>query len=584
MATLFPAAPDKARVDAALLDLWNALAPHGCGACHGAPGGDGWGRHQMPYWLQWKSQAVALLGTLDPGVAKVNPRDIKLFALLSGSLGTPMPPPRGLVVPADTVLLEALDTSSPDELPGALSRIGRTTADLRAGLGTEIVYANAKGTCFDRRNTGADPWAESICSPFEAIAAFASTWKGDAGKSIAAWNAVANQAAGVPHYDALEGVVDDEKPVTLTGTKVVASVTRVGDETIYGLPAGVTVSFYVQPAPDDSLLAFTRTDGRVALAPQAFWLADPGDSTKGADFFADGMRYDPIFSPGFDFKRKRGFVIGAAGVKGSDDSKNFYVYRSTGKRLERLRFTNPVDDIAGYQTIARIDDATKVNARWANLVGKYVIMGKRWRWFAVEEERNTAGETTGLKRTTPSGTGTLAPICATLTGERGDRIKSFDTSDSMISPDGRWLSLRQGSGLTRALLIVSTKDCAVIHVPKIAGKPVSAGKAAFSHDGRFVAFHAFGSDGTQDDPMAFHNMGLPKKHADNGKVSNIFLFDTDNGRLEQVTFHAPGAASSYVALFPTFNGDATRLYYHRHGKGKSASEIVVRANPLEVFR
>jgi Tol biopolymer transport system component len=131
---------------------------------------------------------------------------------------------------------------------------------------------------------------------------------------------------------------------------------------------------------------------------------------------------------------------------------------------------------------------------------------------------------------------------------------------------------------------VSTRDCAIVHVPRIAGETISSGKASFSANGRYVAFHAFGPDGRQDDPMAFHNLNLIRRHVEEGKVSNLFLYDTETDEVKQVTDYVSGGPKAYVALFPMFNGDASKLYFHRHAKGQQSSEIVVLDNPLSVFR
>lgn len=100
----------------------------------------------------------------------------------------------------------------------------------------------------------------------------------------------------------------------------------------------------------------------------------------------------------------------------------------------------------------------------------------------------------------------------------------------------------------------------------------------FSHNERFMVFHAFGENGKQFMRDRITNADLIKRRANAGVVANLFLYEIDSDRLVRLTDNS--SSSSAVNFFPNFSGDDRWIYYHRHRKGARATEVLKIANPL----
>lgn len=330
-------------------------------------------------------------------------------------------------------------------------------------------------------------------------------------------------------------------------------------ERVYSLPAGETVSYYTRVAPDLSKIGFTRTK------PDAFrHFPVVLDLRNGKMTPLTDVAYDPIFSPDYSEQKKQGFMIGARGG-GSSYAKHFAFYLP-GQLLRPKReyyFSN----VSGYPTIAKLDDESVLPDALRPFVGKYLVMGKRWRWFILDAVTNRAGEVIDFKQVYPSGELAAPPFCP-------DLDVNFDKSDSMLSPKGRFISAKKYDR-DKVPAIVRIKDCSILQTPSLDG--LYGGKATFSNDERFVTFHAFGVDGRQHVVDQLTNEGLIKRWADSGLISNAFLYDISSETLTRLTTNS--ASNRAINFFPNFSGSGEWIYFHQHRQFGSSSEIFRLRNP-----
>lgn len=580
---LLPEAKDKLAIESSTFKLWNALQIHGCGGCHGGDGGAGWEAQKMPYWSYWKSSVLGQLGLEDPEVSSIKVDNFHLYRILSGDKDLRMPPLEAhKIVATNKALLDQLTTNrmGPD-LDAQLANAGSNLDAFKKSLGTQLIYSNKFGVCFDHRSTGLDPYAESLCLPFSELASLITKWKGDLRPGITAWQRLANEAKSKNHYDSEEGVIGKmnelppgEIPPGTGGAEPGEPIREPsGEEVIYRTPASYTISYFIRVAPDDSWIAFTASSvpNGVRHYPYMIRVSNPTQKVNFSE-----IRYDPTFVSDFNVSKGTGFIVGGSGVDGSEFAKyySFFTPGTTGTPRQKWY----IDDISGYGTVAKITRPNDVNAAWTKFANQYIVMGKRWRWIAVDTVKDANGRTTDIRKLFPAGEASARAICPEIWN---NNETSLNNADSMISPDGRWISLKRNPD--NATVVVSTKNCKISHVvPAKNGKPITGGKATFSNDGRYLAFHAFGAEGTARDESLFANQDRIKDLANSGYVANAFVYDLDTNKLAQLTHYSN--ANPYVSLFPMFNGDNSILYFHRHKKGASSSEIVRIKNPLGAFR
>lgn len=337
------------------------------------------------------------------------------------------------------------------------------------------------------------------------------------------------------------------------------------EELIYSLPSGETISFYTRVAPDLSSVGFTKTKtGVFKYEPVVLDLVTKTESPL------VGLAYDPTYSHDYDLTQKQGFLFGARG--GSSSFAKYFLFYLPGE-FSQAKVEYYFSNISGYASVAYLRSTDGLPPALHPFVGKYLIFGKRWRWFVVETVLNSSGEVIDVKRVHPA-TGDLAaePLCPGL-------ASSFDKSDSMISPFGRYISLKRFDK-DKVPTILRTEDCTVISTPALNG--LYGGKATFSNDEQFMTFHAFGENGTDPIVDQITNDDLIKKWADMGLVSNLFIYDIQADRVTRVTGNTK--TSPAVNFFPNFSGDGAWLYYHRHLKGDDSTKIFRILNPLYVPR
>lgn len=339
------------------------------------------------------------------------------------------------------------------------------------------------------------------------------------------------------------------------------SCTASAQEFVYRLADGETISFYTRVAPDLSGIGFSKTKiGDFKYAPVFLDFATFKESAL------IQTAYDPTFSPDYNLEKKQGFLFGARG--GSTSYAKYFSFYLPGKFTRAHRevfFAN----ISGYATVALLSDETLLPAVLKPFVGKYIIMGKRWRWFIVDALKDSQGDVVDVQVIYPLNSDKAAPpLCPNLSS-------NFDQADSMISPRGQYISLKRTNS-AKVPVIVRTKDCAVMSSPALA--QLYGGKATFSNDERFMAFHAFGVNGEVFTEDSITNDGMIKEWADKKVVANAFLYDIANDQVVRLTSNSetnPG-----VNFFPNFSGDGQWIYFHRHAPGEKATEIWRIENPL----
>lgn len=326
-------------------------------------------------------------------------------------------------------------------------------------------------------------------------------------------------------------------------------------ERVHTLANGETISFYTRVAPDLSAIGFTRTKpGSFSYAPVILDLKSY-EVTSLQD-----IRYDPTFSPDYNLELKTGLVFGARGGA-STHAKHmaFYLPGQFDRPKQEFYF----DNISGYATVAHLADANTLPLALKPFAGHYLVMGKRWRWFIVEAVKDSEGGVIDYKRIyPPQGTLAAAPLCSNLNVD-------FDKSDSMLSANARYISAKRRDR-NKVPVIVRLQDCSIVPTPALDG--LYGGKASFSNDERFMAFHAFGEDGRFRVVDQMTNNGLIKKWADAGLIANVFLYDIELGKLTQLTFN--DERNSAIDFFPNFSGDGKWIYFHQHKKNAPASEIL----------
>ena len=374
-------------------------------------------------------------------------------------------------------------------------------------LGTQPVFENSRSICFNQANN-------DLC---EAFALYQRSIKREGAK---AWN------------DEIDRIVqksqDDKKkdnPDISDWDVSNISVIPIGKghELLHAFKTPTTVSFFTRVAPDQSGIGMTLTkhynNGSVKkkyepvifqLLPEAKLFALPGTS------------YDPFYSPDYDARRGRGFIFGARGHSGSNKAKtySFYLPGKFSSVKRDFYFSN----ISGYGTVAKITDPSVVSPKWASHNGDYVIMGKRWNWFGLKTKKNFSGKVTDVAVIDKAGTNRAHdPICSF-------KNMSFDKSDSMLSPDGRYISLKTNPH--KVPVIVATRDCRIVNKDDLKG--YYGGKASFSNNSRYMVFHGFGVNGKQQVFDQMSNNGLIRKLANQGIVANIFVYDINNRRVRQI--------------------------------------------------
>lgn len=344
-------------------------------------------------------------------------------------------------------------------------------------------------------------------------------------------------------------------------TLLLFSFTSAAQEVIYELPPNETISFYTRVAPDESAIGFTKTR-------RGLFRYDPIVLSLSNNFVSplDAISYDPTFSPDYSLRDNVGFLFGARG--GSTAYAKYFSFYLPGK-FENEKFEIYFSNISGYASVALLKDETILPDTLKPYLNKYIIMGKRWRWFILDAVTNSGGEIIDFKRVYPeSGTLAAAPLCTNLGG-------NFDFADSLLSPKAQYISLKR-TDHNKVPVIVRTKDCSILNTPALSG--LYGGKAMFSHNERFMVFHAFGENGKQFMRDRITNGDLIKRRANEGVVANLFLYEIKTDRLIRLTNST--SSSPTVNFFPNFSGDDRWIYYHRHRQGASATEVMKIANPL----
>lgn len=601
---LIPDASKRKVAEQITHNLWLAMQPYGCRSCHSTPQGEGWENAKYPYWDFFKSSVYSHLDLLDPEVSKIKAPNFRLYRMLSGEVA-PVMPPRAAAEGADAQasllhLVKGFDDRHMREVANRVSAAkgsacpkGAEPKECRAGLadalGHSPLFTTREGLCIDKVRLRQLANVPSLCDVFERLAVFANrmVWFNNK-RAIEEWIALTENARKKNHYDPKEGKFL-ERPVFDAGAGQTSSTgvlagTQGGQvagkgRILFTLPGSNTVSYYTRVAPDDSWIAVTQT-GPEKYIPSIVRVAQPATQHR-----LQNMSYDPTFSPDFSESEAKGFVFGARGFNASELAKvySFFLPGTTGQPVASFNF----DDISGYGTVAQISAATApyVAEVWKKLwekVGDYfVIMGKRWRWVAVKTTQ-AGGRVNGVQlvsapeRGLPGGSATAPPVCGQFTDSTGRNDTSVAFAESMMSQDGRFIALN--SQRDGALLIINTKNCAIEHAPSLQQKYLQGSKVAFSNDGQFVAFHAFGEDGLAAGENSLAANHAIRNLAQAGRVANLFVYSTRTKQTRQITNYKK--ADKTVAWFPNFNGDASRLYYHRHVAGKPGSEVLVIENPV----
>lgn len=578
LSELFPNDADRVKVETITRKIWEGLEPHGCQSCHSTPAGPGWEAAKMPYFDYWKSAVIVHLDLVDRETSQPTPTNFKLYRQLSGQIAPIMPPrPEGSMTDEGATLLNGVQGFGGELRCTGSSNAAACREELWRALGGAPIYTNRTGVCIDHVRLE-HVSAPSLCESFAELSKFIATWRSTPQQGVKAWLDVVKKAATLDHYDKLEGIISDGNdgpgagPIVSGGEGSVVGKGRV----LFATARDTTVSFYTRVAPDDSAIAFTQTSATKKFDAKMVDLRNIENQ-----FGLQNISYDPTFSPDYSVAEKKGFIVGARGTLSSETEKlySFYVPGTRGEPV--LTLTLP--EISGYGSLARITAANKgsVADKWRQLqerAGDFtVVMGKRWKWFAVQPKVSSAGATTGIKVLSdssvglPGGNGVAAPVCRTITDATGRNDTAVGFAESMISGDGRWIALN--SQMDGALLLVSTKTCAIEHVATFRGKAMQGSKAAFSVDGNLVTFHAFGEDGLSAAENGVANNGAIRTLAEGGRISNIFVYDTRTKQTRQITDYK--REDRTVAWFPNFNGDGSKIYYHRHRAGQRASEVLV---------
>ena len=421
-------------------------------------------------------------------------------------------------------------------------------------LGTQPLYINDTGKCFEQFK------AEGLCDFFEGVYNIART------KGKTRWNRLVTKAKGLDHGKD-EVVVNEDENIQRAFNVDFSS------RNVYTLPKDQTISFYTRIAPDESAISFAATK-----IPGMFYRPVVlTNSSPSYMYHLDETKYDPTFSPRYDVNNDSGFLFGVKGAVPSNSGRakvlSFYRPGDFKDPIATRTWTN----ISGYPTAAylREEYRNEYPQRWIDRgwIGKTIVMGKRWR-YVVADRKDGSGSIDLI----PSGKVAFRPVCSINQLNQlalENDIASFDMADSMISPDGRFISLK--SNPNKVPVIVRTKDCTLLETNAL--KDYYTGKGTFSHDGNYMGFHGFGADGKANTSNTVYNADYIKKLANNNVVANIFIYDIRNDKVEQITFHKENV-SPYVAFFPDFSRDGRTIYYHRHGKGRSSSEIMKMDNPF----
>lgn len=600
LAELFPNPAERRKFEAINLKLWNALEPFNCKSCHSTPKSPGWETTKMPYWDFWKSSVFTHLDLVDKEVSEVKPTNFRLYRLLSGEMNPMMPPKQnGGRSDADATLLNALDgtqtenfeklVSGPTQCNGASSAT-ECLNKVRNALGESPIYTNSRGVCFDKTRLGQLANIDSLCSVFDEYAKAVGSFRGTLKDSLTAWGGVATTAGKINHYDKIEGEIVEEQSTGGDGGTVVGGDTggtpsggALKERFLFSTPGSTTISYYTRVAPDDSAIAITQS-GTEKYVPKVISLSDFSQQKR-----LNNVSYDAVYTPDYSLAKRKGFIHGARGFLGTELQKvyGFFAPGTNGEPIRSITF----DDISGYGSVALITqkNASQIAPRWKkvweNKGDYYLLMGKRWRWAAIRAVADGNGATKDVialgdpQASLPGGTATGSPVCSKLTDSTGRNDTGVAFAESMLSGDGRFISLN--SNKDNALLIVNTKNCAIEHAPTLQNKYMQGGKAAFSMDGEYIVFHAFGANGLSAADNGLAADGAIRNLANSGRIANIFVYSVSKKKTVQLTNYT--TANAAVAWFPNFNGNSSKLYYHRHRPGKSASEVLVIDNPLAAF-
>ena len=513
-----------------------------CSSCHGNAQGMGWGGYKTPNFDFWKSSVFAKF-TLNQNRAN----GLELYQILAKD-DVLYPTEMGMPLRSEQYQSTKTDILN-DRKP-------LTKSAVDAALGTQPLYITDDGRCFKHSTLKQD-----LCTAFLTLFKYIQSSGGLNGDK---WKTLVDSAKTMPHGSFEDNSTD---PADEGETVTIRSQTVEGNkELLYRLPPNHNISFFTSAAPDNSGVGFSKYTPEAKFYPTVLPLKNMGTPTTMPPL--PDVSYDPMFSPDYNLATQTGFMMGLRG--GSSDYSKLITFFAPGRFQKSIKQWTIT--LSGYITIAKIDARKDIFARWKDFDGKYLLMDKRWRWKIFDTVTDSTGRVTDIKIVHPAGPASEAPIC-----DKVDAFKSFNTSDSQISGDARFISLSKARG--RVPVVVRTRDCKVVSTTQL--DPFYGTKAAFSKDGRFMVFHGYGEDGKQDPKLvASHNEGFIAKFAQTA-VANIFIYDIEKDNLQQLTHYVKSNPElHYVALFPTFAGDNQWIYFHRHGKDKPSSEILRMRNPL----
>lgn len=489
-------------------------------------------------------------------------KDFRLFRILAGKeeLKMPLLQEEQWKTP-NAKLLAMLPSGNPTEIKTYLKRQKIPSSVLPNSLGSQIVYQNQRGVCFDKTIAGHNKLKGdlSLCEAFHELASAATDWMKIGGKP-AYWPKLQDLFVKGQSLDKRK-----QKTSPKVSKSTPTSESYEAGRMLHRLPDGATMSFYLRVSPEEDIIGMR---GAGVGQPSNPYLLDVASKTRIATL--QNTSYDPTFSPDFSRSKRTGFLIAQRGVLNNTFSKkvHFFAPNTYGQNMKMIHFK----DISGYPSIAKISALKEIATNWKPFADKYIIMGKRWRWAAFDTIRDTQGRTIGIKQIYPALGKTASPIC------NGKVNRNLNHSDALLSADGRWISTKRS--YDQAIMIINTATCQTHTVLGKNGKTMSGSKAMFSDDGNYVTFHSYGPDGYGPRLSFFANSHRLKTLAQQGQIANIFVMDLRSKQIRQVSFHDKSKNNEYFAVFPSLSSHAKWIYYHRHSRYKAYSEIMKIRNPL----